>query len=401
MSDSETPATGQQASGARPGVRRYYRWTGAAVLALCAIAAAWWIARPREHQDYVTAPVTRGAVVRGVVATGTVNPELTVLVGAYVSGTIQSLSCDFNSKVVKGQVCARIDPRPYQMVVDESRANLEVATAQLRKDEAMLAYAEVTSARNDRLLDLDSVSRDAADSARSAYREMQAQVALDKATVRSRQATLKAAEINLGYTGIVSPVDGTVVSRNVTVGQTVASSFQTPTLFLIASDLTRMEVDTNVSESDIGGVREGSQASFTVDAFPERTFHGTVTQARQSPQTIQNVVTYDIVVSVANDDLALKPGMTAATRITAERRGDVIRVPNAALRYRPQGEMRALAGSRVWVLRGGQAVAVPVRTGLADDANTQIVRGELKAGDQVITASRLPGGKPPAPRMGP
>jgi HlyD family secretion protein len=185
-------------------------------------------------------------------------------------------------------------------------------------------------------------------------------------------------------------VDGTVVSRNVTMGQTVAASFQTPTLFLIASDLTRMQVDTNVSESDIGGVKLGDKATFTVDAFPKRLFRGTVSQVRQSPQTVQNVVTYDIVLSVDNSDLMLKPGMTAAARVIVDQRDDVIRVPNAALRYRPSDLAAAKESDKaqVWVLRDGEPTAVPVVSGLDDDSFTEIVSGEVKPGDQVITAEQ-------------
>jgi HlyD family secretion protein len=196
-------------------------------------------------------------------------------------------------------------------------------------------------------------------------------------------------------------VDGTVVSRNVTMGQTVAASFQTPTLFLIATDLTRMQVDTNVSESDIGGIKEGNSATFTVDAFPNRTFRGAVSQVRQSPQTAQNVVTYDVVVSVDNSDLALKPGMTASTRVVMDQRTDVLRVPNQAVRYIPGGLAGTETGlvpvgsgqTRLWLLRDGSAVPVIVTLGLDDDSFTEIVKGDLKPGDQVIVAEQRNGGQ--------
>ncbi|MEZ5786232.1 MAG: efflux RND transporter periplasmic adaptor subunit [Xanthobacteraceae bacterium] len=209
-------------------------------------------------------------------------------------------------------------------------------------------------------------------------------------------------------------MDGVVVSRNVTVGQTVAASFQTPTLFLIATDLTKMQVDTNVSESDIGGVALGDGGTFTVDAFPRRTFSGKVSQVRQSPQTVQNVVTYDVVVSVDNSDLALKPGMTASVRIVVDERADVLRVPNQALRYvpvapgseapRPRSRLLAVtrqdAGARVWVLSNGRPAAVPVGLGLEDDSFTEIVSGKLKAGDEVVTAEQIATvTRPAAPRL--
>jgi HlyD family secretion protein len=195
-------------------------------------------------------------------------------------------------------------------------------------------------------------------------------------------------------------VDGIVVSRNVTMGQTVAASFQTPTLFLIATDLTKMEVDTNVSESDIGGIKQGNAATFTVDAFPKRAFSGTVSQIRQSPQTVQNVVTYDVVVSVDNSDLALMPGMTAASRIVIAQRNDVLRVPNQALRY----VSGRLAGTNesgqagVWVLRDGQPVSIPVVLGLEDDSFTEVSGGNLQPGDQIITGEQAAAGRTATPR---
>lgn len=364
------------------------RWIAAVAAAFSAIALVsfWWSGSASETVHYTTAPVSRGAVARSVSATGTVNPELTIIIGSYVSGVIQSVSCDYNTEVMPGQVCARIDPRPYQTAVDQAKANLGVARAQLEKDKANLAYARVTAERNRWLAERDSVSRDVADQTRSLYEQAQAQIGLDQATIEQRQAELEAAEVNFGYTAIVSPVKGTVVSRNVTQGQTVAASFQTPTLFLIATDLTRMQVDTNVSESDIGGIKEGDPATFTVDAFPRRTFEGTVTQVRQSPQTVQNVVTFDAVIGVPNTDLALKPGMTASTRIVVARKDGVIRVPNQALRYAPAGTNGH--GTYVWLLRNGQPVRVVVTPGLEDETHTEIVAGDVKEGDDVIVAEQ-------------
>jgi HlyD family secretion protein len=377
--------------------RRGRRWLiGAAVLiVLLAVAGgAWWATQGEARISYTTAPVTRGAVTRAVTATGTVNPVLTIIVGSYVSGVIRQLFCDYNTEVKQGQVCAKIDPRPYQSVVDQDKANLDIAKAQLEKDKASLVYAQVNYERNRLLALRNFVSRDVADNARSVYEQAQAQIALDAATIELRQALLDAANINLGYTDIASPVNGTVVSRNVTMGQTVAATFQTPTLFLIASDLTKMEVDTNVSESDIGAIKQGNKASFTVDAYPGRIFAGTVVQVRQSPQTVQNVVTYDVVVGADNADLALKPGMTASTQIIIDQRSDVIRVPDQALRYAPgvvaapTAAPGASAQARLWLLRDGHAVAVPVVLGLDDDSFTELVSGEVKPGDAVIVAEQ-------------
>jgi len=372
---------------------------GLAIIA--AVGAAWWLMSAGGGVRYTTALVTRGAVMRAVVATGTVNPVLTIIVGSYVSGTITDIQCDYNTQVKKGQICATIDPRPYQTVVDQNKANLDESKAQLEKDKANLAYAQLNYDRNAKLAVTSAVSKDALDNARNALDQAKAQVGLDEATIEQRQAQLATSQVNLDYTKITSPVDGTVVSRNVTIGQTVASSFQTPTLFLIATDLTQMQVDTNVSESDIGGIKEGNKAYFTVDAFPSRTFEGAVTQVRQSPQTIQNVVTFDVVVSVDNKDLALKPGMTAASRVITAERANVLRVPSQALRYLPTGAARAATGQRpagtpvpagqaampgnaVYVLRDGKPVRVPVTVGLDDDTHAEIVGGDLKVGDQLI-----------------
>jgi HlyD family secretion protein len=375
----------------------------ASLLALAITAVTWWAFAQPSTIHYVSAPVAKGAVIRTVTATGTVNPELTIIVGTAVSGIIRELNCDYNTQVKKGQICAKIDPRPYQSVVDENSANLAVAKAQLVKDQANLTYAKLALGRAATLLPTHAVSQDAYDSAKSTYDQALAQITFDEATIQQRQASLDAAQVNLDYTDIVSPVDGTVVSRNVTMGQTVAASFQTPTLFLIATDLTKMEVDANVSESDVGGIKPGNKATFTVDAYPKRTFEGTVTQVRQSPQTVQNVVTYDIVISVNNSDLTLMPGMTAASRIVIDQRNDVIRVPNQALRYVPKGLAGAAQSgqAQIWILRDGKPVPIPVVAGLDDDNFTEIASGDVKPGDLVITAEQLAAAnKTVTPRLG-
>jgi HlyD family secretion protein len=409
--------------------RRRYLLSGILLGLLIAGGGAWWITSRSTVMHYTAAPVTRGTVARVVTATGTINPVLTIIVGTAVSGVIRELQCDYNTKVTKGQICAKIDPRPYQALVDQYKANLAVAKAQLEKDKANLEYTKVNSGRTALLPKQNSIAQDTADQSKSVYHQGQAQILLDEATVQQWEAQLAGAQVNLDYTDIVSPVDGTVVSRNVTMGQTVAASLQTPTLFLIASDLTKMEVDTNVSESDIGGVKEDNPASFTVEAYPDHPFVGSVVQVRQAPQTLQNVVTFDVVVAVANPDLALMPGMTATTKIVTAQRDNVIRVPDQALRYVPAGAAAAApapttpasaaapaapagaaastkaAASRqgqVWVLADGRPVRVAVTLGLDDDVYTEIVSGDVKPGDQVILSEQAGGsGKStvPLPRL--
>ncbi|MES1196250.1 MAG: efflux RND transporter periplasmic adaptor subunit [Steroidobacter sp.] len=378
------------------------------VVVFILVAGVTWIVfhyMNRTFVRYVTAGASIGVVAPHITASGTVNPVTTIQVGSYVSGVIQEIKCDFNTQVKKGQLCARIDPRPYQTIVDQDMANLATAEAQLEKDRANLQLTKLTYDRNARLLQSGDVSQDAVDAAKSLYDQAKSQMALDESTIKQHQAALSAARVNLGYTSIVSPVDGTVISRNVTQGQTVAASFQTPTLFLIATDLTKMQVDSNVSESDIGAVAVGNQTSFRVEAYPDRTFTGEVVQVRQAPQTVQNVVTYDVVIGVNNAELLLKPGMTAAINIISKQHDNVLRVPNQALRYLPGGitskqvSDASITEAQVFVERDGKPLRIPVVTGLIDDTYTEIVQGELKADDPVIvgeqtaksTSARSPG----------
>ena len=363
-----------------PGLKKYgLAATAVVVLVIAGIAVGLWGLSSRSTIQYTTVPVARGNISKTVTATGTVNPVLTVIVGTYVSGVIQDIYCDYNTRVKAGQVCARIDPRPYQATFDQY-------SGQLARDQAILGKDRTDLARYQKLAEQNSIARQQAE-------DQSYVVNQDQATVKLDQALVEGAKLNLGYTNIISPVDGTVVSRNVTGGQTVAASFQTPTLFLIATDLKQMEVDTNTSEGDMGGVKVGDKATFTVDAFPQRVFQGAVTQVRQSPQTVQNVVTYDVVIGVQNNDLALMPGMTASTQIVVDQRNNVTRIPDQALRYTPGGLPGAPAAGapttgneRVWVLRDGAPVAVPVVTGLDDGNYIEVVQGDFQSGDQVITA---------------
>jgi HlyD family secretion protein len=366
-------------------------------VAVLAVGAVWfyYLLRNTPQPRYTTAAVDRGSIVRSVTATGTVNPVTTVQVGTYDSGPIIAIYADFNTPVKAGQLIAKIDPRPFQVKVDQGAAAVANAKAQLVKDQADMAYKKLTFERDSRLLEANAISQDTLDSARSGYDQDVAQVALDRANIQQQQANLEEAQVNLDYTNIISPVDGTVVSRNVDVGQTVAASFQTPTLFLIAKDLTQMQVDTNVSESDIGNLRIGQAASFSVDAFPDREFEGTVGQVRKAPITVQNVVTYDVVVNVPNPEFLLTPGMTANVTIVTARRDNVLRVPVQAMRFTPVKETHETTNQnvaeksspqrRVWLADGGMLKPIFITTGLDNGSYVEVLGGDLKLGDLVVT----------------
>lgn len=410
---------------------------------------AWSVLRGPGDTQYRTAPVQCGDVLSTVSATGTPNAVVTVQVGSQVSGNILALYADFNTRVKKGQVVARIDPQIYQARVDQGKATLNAQEAAVINAEAMIdksqadvssAEANVANARANAVR-AESAAKDArtkqdvavkelkdgliakqdADTAQATYeqaaanldaanaqikaaqdnvRSAQAQVrvartglASAQAQVRQSQAALAQAQADLDHTYILAPVDGVVVSRNVDVGQTVAASLQAPTLFSVAQDLTKMQVDTNVSEADVGRVRVGMPATFTVDAYPNLVFRGSVTQIRQAAINVQNVITYDAVIAVANPDLKLFPGMTANVKILVAERHQVLKVPDAALRFRPAGASSVTKpGERaVWVLGAeNQPRPVPVKLGLTDGSSTEITGGGLKEGDQVIVAALSP-----------
>jgi len=365
----------------------------AAGLALVAVLGTWWWRSSSEPAlGYVTETVDKGPIEVVVTATGTVNPVTKVQVGTYVSGPILELYADFNSAVAKGQKVAKIDPRPFQVKVQQAEASVANAQAGVAKARADLALKKLAFERNGTLRARNLIAQNDLDTAKSEYEQAKAQLALGLAGVQQAEAQLSEARINLGYTDITSPVDGVVVSRSVDVGQTVAASFQTPVLFEIAQDLTKMQVDAAVSESDIGGVADGQKAWFAVDAHPGRRFEGRVAQVRNAPVTVQNVVTYDVVIQVANADLALKPGMTATVTIETARRDDAVRVPQRALRFHPEEVPRSDSEAKaVWRLGAGDALErVEVKTGLHDDKWAELVEGDLAPGQAVVVARERP-----------
>jgi len=424
-----------------PRRRALLLWSALALLIVLAAVAVWWWRGRNPPLHYVTARVTQGDIQRAVNMTGALNPVVTAQVESFVSGNIKSWSCDYNTLVTAGQICALIDPLPFQVIVDQDTASLHSAMAQLAKDRVAAANQAVVYAYDLKLIDQGIISRETINADKATLDQDQAQVKLDMANIEQQRALLHGAQVNLGYTKIPSPVNGMVITRYIDVGQTVVSSLSASPLFLIGKDMHFMQVDTNVSEADVGGVKPGQRAYFTVQSYPNRTFWGSVRQVREGPITVQNVVTYDVVIDVKNDDLALFPGMTADAHIITAERSNVLRVPLPAIRFNPEGLSRApraggqgregsasregnasrgaaenqgasgeerrapggAAGTRgggrlggaggrgqIWLLRDGKLVAVRVRTGLDDGTLIEVAGEELKVGDVVVVNAVRP-----------
>jgi HlyD family secretion protein len=429
-----------------------------AVALLAVLVAGAYTYYSRSHAvDYVTARVDRGDIESSISATGNCNAVVTVQVGSQVSGNIVELFADYNTKVTKGQLVARIEPTVFQARVDSSKASLDAANAgvvnaqaSVKRADADIANAQANvanmkanivhaqSAVNDaktklarRIDEFKSgiIAREDQDTAQATYDQAVAsldsaqaqvtsaqasvasyqaqkdvavtQLASAQAQVKQAQAALQQAQIDLDHTEIRAPVDGTVIARNMDIGQTVAASFSAPTIFQIAQDLTKMQVDANIDESDVGRVKDGQTVNFTVDAYPGTTFKGVVTQIRKAPINVSNVITYDVVIQVDNPDLKLFPGMTANVRIATDKLSDVLKVPAAALRFRPPtvaavpaqakggggaGKGRPVGMQTIYVLADNKPKPVRVRLGISDGNFSAVQSGDLKEGDQVITS---------------
>jgi len=342
----------------------------------------------RENSvSYKTVKIKKGNITALCRATGTVNPLTTVLVGTQVSGRIKAIYADYNAEVKKGQLIAEIDPSAFDAQLEQARANLISAKAAKDQAEATLIEAQRNLKRIEGLFKDGVVGKSEFDAAETNFMVSNSQVGVAEAQVVQTEAAFAFAETNLKYTNIHSPVDGIVISRNVDIGQTVAASFQTPTLFSIAKDLKKMQINTNVDEADIGRVEEGMVAEFVVDAYSNIVFKGQVVQVRNSPNIVQNVVTYDVVIHVDNPDLKLKPGMTASVSIIIAVKDDVVQVPNAALRFRPKeyiAEGSAHEKPGVFVLKNGLPEHVEIEAGIDDYINTELINGELKEGQGVL-----------------
>ncbi len=377
-----------------------------AVVVLVAAVAGFAFFKRKPEVTYKTARVERGTIISTVSATGNLSAVITVQVGTQVSGTIQKLYVDYNSRVKKGQSIAEIDPALFRASVEQAQGNYLNAEANLMKAKVTLVDAERTLKRNNKLLADGIISQGDYDTADTAYQSARAALKAAEGSLAQTRGTLMQARTNLNYSIIRSPVDGVVISRAVDVGQTVAASFQTPTLFTIAQDLTKMQIEVSVDEADISRIMLDQNTTFTVDSYPEQSFRGKVVQIRSAPVINQNVVTYVVVVNVDNTDLKLKPGMTANVAVEVARRDDCLKLPPAALRFRPKGvgeeakEKRPQAqpepgkvpgarkggdkGQRVYALRENKPVPVQIKTGIANNTGIELVEGALKEGDEII-----------------
>jgi HlyD family secretion protein len=372
----------------------------------------FFYARRTPEVSYKTVKIERGTIVSNVAATGNLSAVTTVQVGTQVSGTIQKLYVDYNSRVKKGQAIAEIDPSLFNASVEQSHGNFLNAEANLQKAKVTLADAERTYNRSRKLLADGIISQGDLDLAETAYQSAKAGIKAAEGGVAQSSGALLQSRTNLRYSVIRSPVDGVIISRAVDVGQTVAASFQTPTLFTIAQDLTKMQIEVSVDEADISRIKLDQNATFTVDSYPEQAFKGKVVQIRNAPIITQNVVTYIVVVNVDNSDLKLKPGMTANVSVEVARKDDVLKLPPAALRFKPKskgeeskekrpasgappgtgaregggktGGRKGAAGQQVYTLTEGKPAAVPVKTGIANNSSIELIEGNLKEGDEVI-----------------
>ena len=386
-----------------------------AVIIAIAVIAVYFFYKRTPEITYKTAKIERGTIVSTVAATGNLSAVTTVQVGTQVSGTIQKLYVDYNSRVKKGQPIAEIDPSLFNASVEQSQGNYLTADANLQKAKVALADADRTFSRNKKLLSEGIISQGDYDVAETALQSAKAAVKAAEGSVTQNRGSLMQAKTNLRYSVIRSPVDGVVISRTIDVGQTVAASFSTPTLFTIAQDLTKMQIEVSVDEADISRIQLNQEASFTVDSYPEQTFRGKVIQIRSAPIITQNVVTYVVVVNVDNSDMKLLPGMTANVSVEVAKKNDVLKLPPAALRFKPKskgdeakvkgngnGDRSGASGPRpsgggkgapgkgkersqqVYLLKDGKPVATAVKTGIANNSSIELVESDLKEGDDVI-----------------
>lgn len=419
-----TPSVAERIGATAP-ARRFARiktwllWIGL-LLAVVVAVAVWQMNRVGEAPQYVTAPVTRGDLMAIVSATGTLAPTNQVDVGSELSGVVKAVLVDYDDQVRVGQVLARLDTTKLEAQTKQSKAALEAARARVQQAQATLEEARAQFARLEEVRQASGgrvPSTQEFDTQRATVKRAEAEEANASATVSQAMATLDAFETDLSKMVIRSPINGVVLTRSIDPGQTVAASFQAPVLFTIAEDLTKMELEVDIDEADVGQVHVGQEATFTVDAYPERVFKARVDEVRFASKTVSGVVTYQGVLKVDNPDLALRPGMTSTADIIVEKATNALLVPNAALRFAPASETASSGGSvlsrllprppqgtttvteadsgskrRIWVLRNGQLVGVTIVAGITDGLNTAVTEGELQSSDAVVLDVAATGG---------
>ncbi len=341
-----------------------------------------------KQVKYITRHVKQCTITQVVEASGTINPVNTVSVGSTVSGLIKEIYVDYNDVVKKGQILAQIDPANFEATVQQNQAQIANAQANVARLQAVADFDRQQYIRYKNLYEKNFVAKSELDEKYSTYKSDIAQINAAKAQINQYQASLKTALTNLGYTKIIAPVDGTVISREIDLGSPVAASFQAPELFTIAQDLTNMQIEVSVSEADIGQVAEGQDVTYTLDGYPDSSFSGKVTQVRLSPTTESNVVTYTVIVDVNNEDLKLKPGMTANVSIITDKSENVMCVPNMALKFTPDINGPKYKNQGIWILEKGKAKRIEIETGANNDTSTEIITDKIKEGTEVITGIR-------------
>lgn len=334
---------------------------------------------------YETSKLERCTITQIVEASGTINPVNTVSVGSTVSGLIKDIYVDFNSVVKKGQLLAQIDPANFEASVQQAQASINNAQANLARLNAVMEMDKKTYNRYKRLYAKNFIAKSELDQAESTYLSDLAQIGAAQAQIAQAEATYKTAMTNLGYTKIIAPVDGTIISREIDLGQPVAASFQAPQLFTIAQDLTKMQIEVNVSEADIGKVKEGQDVTYTLDGYPDSIFHGKVTQVRISPTTVSNVVTYSVIVDVNNEDLKLIPGMTANVSIITDKSEDILCIPNIALKFTPNSDGKKYKNQGIWIMDRNKPKRIDIKTGVSNDTSTELESPVLAEGTEIIT----------------
>lgn len=353
------------------------------IVIILLILIPFFMKKNNAKAEYLKEPAEYRTITQIVEATGTIEPVNTVDIGSQVSGLINEIYVDYNSEVQKGQLLAQIDTSLFEAQLQQSLANINNAKATLAKNKAILEYDTKTYNRYKNLYTRNLISKNDLDSAESAYKSDIAQVAAAKASIMQAEANYATASANMRYTKIISPVNGIVISKEVEVGQTVAASFQTPTLFQVAEDLTKMRIETSVSEADIGKVKEGQEVEYTLDGYPDSIFKGKVTQVRLSPTTESNVVTYTVIIEVENNEGKLMPGMTANVSIITDKKENILTVPNIALKFTIAGNTKRYEQKGIWIDKKGKPVRINIETGVSNDSYTEIISNEIKAGDFV------------------